>query len=81
MTEHLVTCSFCGHPFNPLNRAACPSCPLNKGCQLVCCPACGYETIDVNESLLARLATNLFNRQHKSEATTHQTDHQRNRDI
>jgi len=80
MNERLMTCSFCGNRFNPQNQAACPSCPLNKGCQLVCCPACGFENIDVNESHLARLATNLFSRQRKNEPTSHPTDHKLNRE-
>ena len=50
-----MTCSMCGHHFDPAEHSACQSCPLQTGCTLVCCPKCGYETVDVNQSMLARL--------------------------
>jgi Fe2+ transport system protein FeoA len=45
----------CGCRFKPEQHAACPACPLAKGCSLVCCPACGYSTIDPSRSSLVRL--------------------------
>ena len=56
MTSQMITCSMCGHHFDPAAHLACQGCPLQKGCQLVCCPACGYENVDVRRSSLARLA-------------------------
>ena len=50
-----ITCSMCGHHFNPAEHIACAACPLQGGCQLVCCPACGYEMVDPSRSGLARL--------------------------
>jgi hypothetical protein len=49
-----LTCSICGHVFDPTGQAACSSCPLNRGCQMVCCPACGTTNIDPAQSKLAR---------------------------
>jgi Fe2+ transport system protein FeoA len=50
----------CGHQFDASNHLACSSCPLNKGCNMVCCPKCGYNSIDTHQSKLARLAAGLF---------------------
>lgn len=55
--DYLITCSMCGHRFDPKEHIVCNGCPMQKGCQLVCCPACGYETVDVNRSILVRLTS------------------------
>jgi rubredoxin len=52
----LITCTMCGHRFDPAVHQTCGSCPLQRGCQLVCCPACGFEMVNPERSLLARLA-------------------------
>ncbi len=41
-----VTCSMCGYRFDPQAHLACQSCPVNHGCQVVCCPSCGYQWAD-----------------------------------
>ncbi|MFN2195935.1 MAG: hypothetical protein ACK2UW_07405 [Anaerolineales bacterium] len=51
-TTHLITCPMCGHTYDPALHQACRTCPLNRGCTLACCPACGYETVDPNRSTL-----------------------------
>jgi hypothetical protein len=44
MTQSLK-CSFCGYEFDPDQaQTTCTACPLAKGCHLVCCPRCGYQT-------------------------------------
>jgi len=55
--DRLIACSMCGNHFDPTEHIVCNGCPLQKGCQLVCCPACGYETVDVRRSTLVRLAS------------------------
>jgi hypothetical protein len=50
----------CGHVFEPAEHTVCAGCPLEKGCQLVCCPACGFETVDPQQSVLARLVMNFL---------------------
>ena len=55
-----LSCPLCGHTFNPAEEPACASCPLHSGCNLVCCPACGYQTVDVHRSWLARMASSLI---------------------
>lgn len=58
----LLTCPICGHIFDPQSNRACQSCPFQKGCELVCCPACGFEMVDASQSTLARIASRLFSK-------------------
>jgi Fe2+ transport system protein FeoA len=60
MSPDLFSCPMCGHTFNVSSHLACSSCPLNQGCEMVCCPRCGYNSIDARKSKLARLAAGLF---------------------
>lgn len=50
-----ITCGLCGHRFNPAEHIACGSCPLQRNCNLTCCPSCGCETVDPGRSKLASL--------------------------
>jgi Fe2+ transport system protein FeoA len=45
----------CGHTFDPSLHIACKSCPLNKGCSLICCPQCGFEMVDIDQSKIVQL--------------------------
>jgi len=39
-----MTCPMCGHQFEPQQaQQACEACPLSSGCQIICCPNCGYR--------------------------------------
>lgn len=58
MNKRYVACPMCGYVFDPKEHTGCRSCPLEDGCATVCCPACGYQTIDVGRSHLVRLAAN-----------------------
>ena len=49
-----TTCPMCGHRFDASEHLACRACPLNKDCSLLCCPACGFELINVEKSRLAQ---------------------------
>jgi hypothetical protein len=61
----------CGHNFDPAGHHACAACPLQPGCQLVCCPQCGYELVDINKSRLVQIASRLFLRKrHLDEKTS-----------
>lgn len=57
MKIKLLTCTMCGENFDPATHIACQSCPLQKGCALVCCPRCGFEMVDVSQSRLVRLVS------------------------
>lgn len=48
-TTHL-TCPLCGSSFDPDSHVGCASCPLHGGCTTVCCPTCGYSTVDPTRS-------------------------------
>lgn len=37
-----MKCSLCGFEFEE-ERIACQGCILAKGCNMVCCPNCGYK--------------------------------------
>jgi uncharacterized protein (DUF2225 family) len=50
MSQKALTCPLCAHRFDPEEHAACSSCPLQRGCSLVCCPACGYSMINPDRS-------------------------------
>ncbi|HZD56773.1 MAG TPA: hypothetical protein VE136_08630 [Anaerolineales bacterium] len=69
MKPATVTCPLCGTQFDPLEHAACQTCPLQPGCQLVCCPVCGYQTVDVEKSTLARLAGRVLASQARERTT------------
>ena len=67
MSERIIVCPMCGHRFDSSAHQACKTCPLNRDCQLVCCPVCGYETVDPEKSGLARLASRLFASKYRPE--------------
>lgn len=52
----LVSCALCAHRFDPRESNVCASCPLGKGCALVCCPNCGYGAPDPSRSAVVALA-------------------------
>ena len=55
-----MRCRLCGYTFSPEEGDhACRSCPVGKGCDLVCCPHCNYQwpTSSKAESFLRRLFT------------------------
>ncbi len=37
------TCPLCGADFDAEGQGCRPSCPMAKGCHVVCCPSCGYS--------------------------------------
>ncbi len=36
-------CPLCGSAFDAEAQGCRPSCPLAKGCRVICCPSCGYS--------------------------------------
>jgi Fe2+ transport system protein FeoA len=59
-----ITCGMCGHHFDPGVRSSCAACPLNTGCPVACCPACGYAAIDPERSWSGRLLSSFAHRRH-----------------
>ncbi len=39
----LERCPLCSAAFDPAGLGCRPSCPMAKGCSVVCCPSCGYS--------------------------------------
>lgn len=52
-----MVCGICGEHFDPAANPGCAGCPVNDGCLLACCPACGYSMPNPESSRLVRLAT------------------------
>lgn len=46
----------CGQRYDPDQNLACQTCPIQQGCNLVCCPSCGYQTVNPHRSKLVQLA-------------------------
>lgn len=61
-----MKCAFCGYEFSENDAAAsCKGCSMTKGCKLLKCPRCGYETPPEPKwlkKLLKRSETNGTNR-------------------
>ncbi len=36
-------CPLCGMSFDAEGQGCRPSCPLARGCRVICCPSCGYS--------------------------------------
>lgn len=47
-----VKCALCGFVYEP-EAHSCASCPMARGCQVICCPRCGYAI--PKESSLVKL--------------------------
>ena len=65
-----ITCAICSHTFDPAQHRGCAACPLQSGCQLACCPNCGFEAIDPNQSVLARTFAKLFGKPSQEKSNT-----------
>jgi len=58
----LSACAMCGLRFDPAEHTGCASCPVQSGCSLACCPACGYSFVDPERSSVVRLGARLTSR-------------------
>ncbi len=67
-----MTCAMCGSRFDPAQLiAACDACPMHRGCVLVCCPDCGYSTVDPRRSQVIGLGARLWGRLRSSKRRHH----------
>jgi Fe2+ transport system protein FeoA len=48
--------------YTPSGQESCSACPLNTECNLVSCPVCGYQTVDIQHSHFARFLSHLIQR-------------------
>jgi hypothetical protein len=49
------TCPLCSVEFDTSGQGCRPSCPMARGCRVVCCPSCGYSFPQENAGLAGRL--------------------------
>jgi Fe2+ transport system protein FeoA len=68
-----ITCGMCGTEFDPVVNPACGACPLHGGCATVCCPTCGYSTINPEQSKLVKMFAMFFPKKATSVALTSRT--------
>jgi Fe2+ transport system protein FeoA len=57
-SEQFIDCAMCGQSFDALAHVACT---VHSGCNLVCCPHCGYSDINAQESRIAHFMSKIFN--------------------
>ncbi len=51
--QETVRCALCGREYAP-GACRCQGCPLASHCQMLCCPYCGYRSVDAEGSTAAR---------------------------
>jgi rubredoxin len=66
--QNTITCTLCGHTFDPAQHPACESCPLHQGCSMACCPNCGASNINPAGSRLATWITRMLGGKHAQPA-------------
>ncbi len=54
----MTACALCGFRYDETAHGCRPSCPLSRGCSLVCCPNCGHGA--VKEGALAKSVRKLL---------------------
>ena len=45
-----MKCPLCGHEYDEHAAACHATCPMNQSCTLLCCPQCGYQTVDESKT-------------------------------
>ncbi len=58
----MMRCAMCGYEFAQSELTCHAACPLGVHCMVVCCPRCGYSTVDPARSGLTRRVMRLFRR-------------------
>jgi hypothetical protein len=43
LVARIEKCPLCGDRFDSEGQGCRPSCPMARGCRVVCCPSCGYS--------------------------------------
>ena len=60
-----MNCPLCGAEYTYAEMACHSGCPFNKGCNILCCPHCGYEYIE--ESYIVNLFRKIFGKKQTDE--------------
>jgi len=61
-----LTCPVCGGVLRE-HVSGCSTCPMNGGCEMVCCENCGYETV-APRSVLVDFVKAMFQRKTKAKS-------------
>ena len=43
LVKKMECCPLCGTAFDAEGQGCRPSCPMSKGCKVICCPTCSYS--------------------------------------
>jgi hypothetical protein len=60
------TCPLCQSRFDAEGQGCRPSCPMSKGCKVLCCPSCGYSFPQEESGLAGKLRSWLDRRTQRS---------------
>jgi Fe2+ transport system protein FeoA len=52
----------CGYEFDPSQLTCHGACPLGAHCMVICCPRCGYSTVDPARSTFTRRLIGILTR-------------------
>ncbi len=63
-----MTCPICGDELRE-QVSGCSTCPMNSGCDMLCCENCGYETV-APRSVLVDFVKKLFHRKVKEDGSS-----------
>src|SRR6476646_3765758 len=55
-----MRCSMCGYQFDKTELTCHGGCPLAAHCMVICCPRCGYSTVDPARAGLSRKLFRFF---------------------
>ncbi len=58
-----MRCAMCGYEFDATGLACHASCPLSPNCAVVCCPRCGYSTVNPQRSTFLGWVQRILGRQ------------------
>lgn len=50
-----MRCQLCAYEFDETQLRCHTSCPFNEHCAIICCPNCGYQTVNDSKSKLAEM--------------------------
>lgn len=51
-----MKCPLCGCKFDRNDERCHAKCPLAANCQVICCPECGYQTVDESRGFVGRMS-------------------------
>ena len=61
-------CAMCGFEFDPTGLVCHAACPLGAHCAVICCPHCGYASVDPGRATSVRWLSRLFGHRTAPEA-------------